>query len=80
MISPHPSKADEPGNHHYCFVDMASAEDIEAAVEKLNGLETEWGALRVGRAKDNRDRKSVREGYEQRPQRTDRVEEKASWR
>ncbi|ETN44243.1 uncharacterized protein HMPREF1541_10794 [Cyphellophora europaea CBS 101466] len=66
IISPHPSKAEEPGNHHYCFVDMNTLEDVEGAVERLNGVETEWGLLRVGRAKDNSGRKSVREGYERR--------------
>ena len=58
MISPHPSKASEPGNHYYCFVDMANQYDMERAIEALNGREVEgWGAIRVNRARDNRDRK-----------------------
>jgi hypothetical protein len=51
IISPHPSKAEEPGNHYYCFVDMHTVEDTDAAAQKLNGIETEWGPLRVGHAK-----------------------------
>ncbi|KKY25520.1 putative ribonucleoprotein [Phaeomoniella chlamydospora] len=62
IISPHPSKADEPGNHYYLFVDLASSEAVTDAIEKFNGMESPWGGeLRVNRAKDNRDRKVVRE-------------------
>ena len=62
IISPHPSKAEEPGNHHYLFVDMASTDDASAAIEKLASKESPWGGqLKIGRAKDNRDRKVVRE-------------------
>ncbi|KPI35694.1 uncharacterized protein AB675_1275 [Cyphellophora attinorum] len=67
LISPHPDKAEEPGNHHYIFVDMNSLQDVEAAVERMNGIETEWGALRVGQAKQNRDReRRPNQNYERR--------------
>lgn len=79
IISPHPDKAQEPGNHHYCFVDMNNEQDIEGAVEKLNGIETEWGALRVGRAKDNQNRKPKQQ-YERRERDGPRAEERSSWR
>lgn len=64
MISPHPSKVSEPGNHYYCFVDLVSAEDAERAIEAFNGREVEgWGAIRVSKARDNRDRKVNREQF-----------------
>jgi RNA recognition motif-containing protein len=69
MISPHPSKASDPGNHYYCFVDLANADDVERAIEALNGREIEgWGAIRVNKAKNNQDRKVNREhfGYQSR--------------
>jgi RNA recognition motif-containing protein len=50
LISPHDSKKGEEGNHYYCFVDLVSASDAEAAIVALNGLER-WGwRLRVNRA------------------------------
>lgn len=42
MISPHESTKEKPGNHHYCFVDLASAGDAESAIKTLNGKEV-WG-------------------------------------
>lgn len=81
MISPHPSKASEPGNHYYCFVDFATPEEAERAMEALNGREVEgWGAIRVNKAKNNLDRKVNREqfGY-QRPNGEGRVND-AGWR
>ncbi|KIW99499.1 uncharacterized protein Z518_11238 [Rhinocladiella mackenziei CBS 650.93] len=67
LISPRPSKAGEPGNHHYCFVDLERAEDVDIVIEKLDGKEGRWdGTLRVNRAKEHRergaqDRKVIRE-------------------
>lgn len=61
MISPHPSKASEPGNHYYLFVDLATAEEAGRAMEALDGKEMEWGGrLRVNRAKGE-NKKVVRE-------------------
>ena len=52
IISPHPSKVSEPGNHFYLFVDLASSEEAEKAIEALDGKEMEWGGkLRVNRAR-----------------------------
>lgn len=82
IISPHPSKAEEPGNHYYCFVDMHTVEDTDSAVLKLNGVETEWGSLRVGHAKGTQYRKNDKEGTdgrEPRERRTD-LEQRATWR
>jgi len=42
LISPHESTKEKPGNHHYCFVDLASASDAEGAIKTLNGKEI-WG-------------------------------------
>ncbi|KEF51305.1 uncharacterized protein A1O9_12655 [Exophiala aquamarina CBS 119918] len=57
LISPHPSKASEPGNHFYCFVDLERAEDVETVIAALDGREGGWGgALRVNRAREQRDR------------------------
>lgn len=67
-------------DHHYCFVDMNSAMDVDAAVQKLHGYETEWGPLRVGQARDNQYRKPQGEGYQRRERDGGRVEERGSWR
>lgn len=57
LISPHPSKATEPGNHYYCFVDLERAEDMDLVIEKLAAAEGSWGgSVRVNRARDQRDR------------------------
>jgi hypothetical protein len=37
IISPHPSKATEPGNHFYLFVDLPSNEEEDKAIEALDG-------------------------------------------
>ena len=61
IISPHPSKASEQGNHFYLFVDVASHEEAERAIAALDGKEMEWGGrLRVNRAKGD-NKKVVRE-------------------
>jgi len=57
LIAPHPSKASEPGNHYYCFVDLERSEDLETVIAALDGREGSWGgALRVNRAREQRDR------------------------
>ncbi|EXJ80087.1 hypothetical protein A1O3_08373 [Capronia epimyces CBS 606.96] len=59
LISPHPSKVagGEPGDYYYCFVDLARAEDVETVIEKLAGAQGSWGGnLRVGRAREQRER------------------------
>jgi len=64
IISPHPSKESEPGNHYYCFVDCASSEEADKAKDALDGMELpEWGGnLRVNKARDNKERKVFRDG------------------
>lgn len=48
LIYPHPSKDNLPGEHHYCFADLASAEAARAACDELNGtLSPHGGAYRV---------------------------------
>ncbi|PQE33751.1 hypothetical protein CJF32_00009981 [Rutstroemia sp. NJR-2017a WRK4] len=47
LISPHPSKMEEGGNHYYCFVDLATPAQVDAAIKMFDG--NEWG-LRVSRA------------------------------
>lgn len=50
-ITPHPTAQERPGNHHYCFVDLESVEEAEAAIAKLNGKSVPSGTLRVQLAK-----------------------------
>lgn len=52
LISPHPSKRFDPGDHYYLFVDFASIEEAAAAQTALDGQEGPWGGkLRLGRAR-----------------------------
>ncbi|KAL9617607.1 MAG: hypothetical protein Q9160_007620 [Pyrenula sp. 1 TL-2023] len=64
IISPHPSAAEVPGNHHYLFVDCATPEAADAAVQRLNGADSPWGGqLKVQIARANPNRKVMREQY-----------------
>lgn len=64
IISPHQSKKDMPGDHYYLFVDLPKAEDVDLAVQMLDGIEPSWGGkVRVRRAKVNQDRKVMREQF-----------------
>lgn len=52
LISPHPSKRFEPGNHYYLFVDFVTVEEASAAQIALDGQEGPWGGkVRLGRAR-----------------------------
>src|ERR1700733_3607988 len=42
LKSPHDAMKEKPGNHNYCFVDLASASDAEPAIKGLDGKEM-WG-------------------------------------
>jgi RNA recognition motif-containing protein len=42
LISAHESTKEKPGNHNYCFVDLASASEAEEAIKALDGKEM-WG-------------------------------------
>ncbi len=46
-ITLHPSTRTKPGNHHYCFVDMASLEGAKAAAKALDGKFVTSGRLLV---------------------------------
>lgn len=72
LISPHESKKDLPGDHHYLFVDLAKAEDAEIAIESLDGpgkIEAEWvgrEGLKVNKARENDRRRQERGGWQSR--------------
>ena len=52
LITPHPSKRFEPGDHYYLFVDFATIEEAAAAQTALDGQDGPWGGkLRLGRAR-----------------------------
>jgi RNA recognition motif-containing protein len=46
-ISPHESRKNQPGNHYYCFVDLATVEECEAAIRQLDGLDKWNGRIKV---------------------------------
>jgi len=50
-ITPHQSTRSKPGNHHYCFVDLGSADEARAAIRALNGTRIPGGTLRVSLAR-----------------------------
>jgi len=50
MISPHISEKDDRGNHYYCSVDLAAAEDVDAAISALDGKEKWNWTIKVNRA------------------------------
>jgi RNA recognition motif-containing protein len=62
QISPRPAPKPEHGNNqYYCFVDLEKGEDVDAAIEALDGKQGSWGGnLKVNRAR-NSDRKVVKE-------------------
>lgn len=70
LISPHESKKDLPGDHHYLFVDLVKGEDAEIAIEALDGpgkIEAEWigrEGLKVNRARENDRRRQDRGGWQ----------------
>lgn len=65
IISPHPSAAEAPGNHYYLFVDFATKEAADAAVQRFNGADSPWGGkLKVEKARQNPNRKVIREQVE----------------
>jgi len=62
LRAPHESKAAEPGDHHYCFVDIARPEDVDAVIEALDGKPAPWSqdgssTLKVNRAREQANRR-----------------------
>ncbi|ETI24039.1 hypothetical protein G647_03408 [Cladophialophora carrionii CBS 160.54] len=79
QISPRPAPNPEHGNNqYYCFVDLEKGEDVDAAIEALDGKQGSWGGnVRVNRAR-NSDRKVVKEQGSLNQER--RVLGEGSWR
>jgi len=50
LITPHKSKLAEAANHHYCFVDLATSNEAQEAVRRLNGLKMFGGEVKVDRS------------------------------
>lgn len=65
-ITPREEVREIPGNHHYCFVDLATAEEAQRAIKELDGSPIPAGALKVSQAKPPRPRQSEGNGYENR--------------
>jgi hypothetical protein len=64
LISPHPSKRLEPGDHYYLFVDFPSAEEAQAAMNALDGQNGPWGGkLKVGRARGDSSKPDERQRW-----------------
>lgn len=76
LITPHESKKDLPGDHHYLFVDLARAEDAEVAIENLDGpgkVDVDWiggDGLKVNRARESERRRQGGFGGGERGDRT----------
>lgn len=52
LFTPHPAKRFEPGDHYYLFVDLSTVEEVQNAMDTLNGQQGPWGGpLRVQRAR-----------------------------
>ncbi|KAI1442449.1 RNA-binding domain-containing protein [Annulohypoxylon stygium] len=49
-ISAHESTRTKPGHHDFCFVDFASPEQAQAAIEAVNGADFRGGKLKVNLA------------------------------
>ncbi|KAF2436469.1 RNA-binding domain-containing protein [Tothia fuscella] len=60
FISPRDSPTavkDPNGHHYYCFVDLATSDEVDAAIDALNGIEVFGGKIKVSRAKQGDSRK-----------------------
>ena len=55
-ITPREETRELPGNYHYCFVDLASAEEAQRAIQELDGSQIPAGTLKVSQAKPPRPR------------------------
>ncbi|KAH8902088.1 hypothetical protein BR93DRAFT_948208 [Coniochaeta sp. PMI_546] len=57
-IAPREETSQLPGNYHYCFVDLASADEAQRAIKELDGSPIPAGTLKVSQAKPPRPRQS----------------------
>ncbi|PGH32237.1 hypothetical protein GX50_04968 [[Emmonsia] crescens] len=65
VISPHQSKRSQPGNHYYLFVDLASSEDADRAIETLSGVSAVWGSrVHINKARGNSHKPAERDRWE----------------
>ncbi|OJD12630.1 hypothetical protein AJ78_06802 [Emergomyces pasteurianus Ep9510] len=65
VISPHPSKRSQPGNHYYLFVDLASSEEADRAIEALSGVSAVWGSrVHINKARGNSHKPAERDLWE----------------
>ncbi|KAB5518859.1 hypothetical protein GE09DRAFT_505501 [Coniochaeta sp. 2T2.1] len=55
-ITPREETSQLPGNYHYCFVDLTSAEEAQRAIKELDGSQIPAGTLKVSQAKPPRPR------------------------
>ncbi len=50
LVSAHESMRGKPGNHNYCFVDLASPSETDAAIKAFNGKEMWDWHIKVNRS------------------------------
>ncbi|EQL30828.1 hypothetical protein, variant 2 [Blastomyces dermatitidis ATCC 26199] len=65
VISPHPSKRSQPGSHYYLFVDLASSDEADRAIEALSGVSAVWGSrVHINKARGNSHKPAERDRWE----------------
>ncbi|EER29614.1 hypothetical protein D8B26_003817 [Coccidioides posadasii str. Silveira] len=66
VISPHPSKRSQPGNHYFLFVDLESAEEADRAIKTLGGVSAVWGSpLHINKARGNSQKPAERDKWDE---------------
>lgn len=66
VISPHPSKRSQPGNHYFLFVDLESAEEADRAIKTLGGVSAVWGSsVRINKARGNSQKPAERDKWDE---------------
>ncbi|WEW58995.1 hypothetical protein PRK78_004463 [Emydomyces testavorans] len=66
VISPHPSKRSQPGNHYFLFVDLESAEEADRAIKTLGGVSAVWGSpVRINKARGNSQKPAERDRWDE---------------
>ncbi|EER42969.1 ribonucleoprotein [Histoplasma capsulatum H143] len=75
VISPHPSKRSQPGNHYYLFVDLASSNEAERAIDALSGVSAVWGSrVHIHKARGNSHKPAERDRWEEKRKKGDQRE------